>query len=51
MPRGHREALQVICPRCKHTEIVYLPIEDLPLCPECQKRMIILELLDEGKYF
>ena len=30
---------------------VYLPLDDLPLCPECGTRMVIQELLDEGKSY
>jgi len=51
MDRGKREPIEVICPKCRYTEIVYLPIEDLPLCPQCNIRMSISELLDEGKSY
>ncbi len=51
MERGRREPVQVVCPRCRHTEIIYLPVEDLPRCPECKTAMIIQELLDEGKSY
>jgi hypothetical protein len=51
MERGKKEPIQVICPRCKFTEIVYLPCDDLPKCPQCDIRMIIAELLDEGKSY
>jgi len=51
MQRGNREPVEVICTRCRYTEIVYLPIEDLPLCPKCNIRMSISELLDEGKSY
>ena len=51
MSRGEKEPVQVVCPRCRHTEIVYLPVADLPLCPECKIQMLIEELLDEGKSY
>ena len=50
--RGNNEALQLICPKCRYQMIVYTPLEDLPLCPECKEsRMVIEELLDEGKSY
>ncbi len=51
MERGQKEPIQVICPRCRYTEIIYLPREDLPRCPECGAAMMIQELLDEGKSY
>jgi ribosomal protein S27E len=51
MERGEKEPIQVLCPKCRHTEIIYLPVEDLPRCPECGNQMIIEELLDEGKSY
>ncbi|BCR03779.1 hypothetical protein DESUT3_08480 [Desulfuromonas versatilis] len=51
MERGKKEPIQVVCPRCKYTEIVYLPREDLPKCPDCSIPMMIQELLDEGKSY
>lgn len=52
--RGENEPVQLVCPKCRNTIIVMLPIEDLPRCenPECEGcRMIIDELLDEGKSY
>lgn len=49
--RQKKEAVEVICPKCRHTEIIYFPVEDLPLCPNCNIRMSINELLDEGKSY
>ncbi len=53
--RGKHEPVQLVCPKCRHRMIVYLPLandEDLPICPECkQTRMNIEELLDEGKSY
>ena len=51
MSRGRREPIEVICPKFRYTEIVYLPIEDLPRCPQCDIPMSISELLDEGKSY
>ena len=51
MSRGKKEPIQVICPKCRYTEIIYLPVDDLPLCRECGARMVIQELLDEGKSY
>ena len=41
--------IEVVCPKCKHTEIIYLQKEDMPKCPQCTIRMIIREILREGK--
>ena len=43
------EPVEVVCPTCQYTEIVYLPKEDIPKCPSCRTDMIIRELLREGK--
>lgn len=51
MERGKREPVEIVCTKCRNTKIVYLPIEDLPLCPKCNIRMSISELLDEGKSY
>ena len=49
--RSKQEPVEVICPRCRYTEIIYLPVDDLPICPQCKIRMSISELLDEGKSY
>ncbi len=49
--RDKREPVQVKCHKCKRTEIVYIPEEDVPDCPDCQVQMFIEELLDEGKSY
>jgi hypothetical protein len=49
--RSKQEPVEIICPKCRYTEIVYLPIADLPLCPKCNTQMLINELLDEGKSY
>jgi phage FluMu protein Com len=43
--------LEVICPRCKFTEIVYIQKEDIPKCPNCKIQMVIKEILLEGKSY
>ena len=49
MKREKAEPVQVECPKCRHAEIIYIPIEEMPRCPKCGIRMVIRELLDEGK--
>ncbi len=48
--RYKREAIEVSCPICGQNQIVYLPEEEIPSCPNCRKKMIIKEILTEGKY-
>ncbi|MFC1829843.1 hypothetical protein ACFL0O_09545 [Thermodesulfobacteriota bacterium] len=43
--------LEVKCPKCKFTEIIYIQKEDIPRCPECDIQMIIQEILVEGKSY
>jgi ribosomal protein S27E len=53
-PRGKRtlkEAIEVFCPRCKRTEIIFLEQEEVGPCPVCKVRMVIRELLKEGKSY
>ncbi len=45
------EYVEVVCPKCKHKEIIRLPKESIPKCPVCGTQMMISELLDEGKYY
>lgn len=51
MQRGKMEPVEVRCPRCRYTEIIYLPAEEIPRCPQCNTQMSISELLDEGKSY
>jgi len=44
-------AVELICLKCKHTEIHYLPAEEIPKCPDCNVRMLIKEILREGKSY
>lgn len=48
--RYKHEAVEVHCPDCRRSQIVYLPAEKMPVCPVCKKPMIIKEVLTEGKY-
>jgi ribosomal protein S27E len=49
--RSKRDAVEVVCPKCKHTEIVYIQAEDIPRCPQCNIPMVIREILTEGKSY
>lgn len=49
--RDKAEAVQVKCPICDHTEIIYIPKEEIPRCPIHDVPMVICELLDEGKSY
>jgi ribosomal protein S27E len=49
--RDKKEPIEIKCPKCNRTEIIYLPIEDFPKCPDCKIEMVIKELLDEGKSY
>ncbi len=52
MKKIRQEAVEVVCPKCKHTEIIYMPREEIPVCPSCRKgRMVIREILTEGKSY
>ncbi len=48
--RYKREAVEVGCPKCDRRQIIYLPDEEIPDCPVCRIKMIIKEVLTEGKY-
>lgn len=47
----NNQTVEAICPKCKHTEIVYLPKEQLPKCEKCGTQMVINEILTEGKAY
>ena len=51
MGKKKKEAIEVKCPKCRHTQIVYLSTEEIPRCPECNERMVIREFLVEGKSY
>ena len=44
-----QEAVEVRCPKCGRIQIVYIPSEEIPKCPDDGTQMMIRELLDEGK--
>ncbi len=46
-----KEAVEVACPKCHRTEIIYMPEQEIPKCPECDRRMVFRELLTEGKSY
>ena len=45
------QTVEVICPKCRNTQIISLPKEDLPKCPQCRVAMVIREVLTEGKSY
>jgi len=49
--RKKGEPIEIKCPKCDHTQIIYIPEEDMPKCPTCNVQMVISELLDEGKSY
>lgn len=49
--REKKEPIEVMCPKCKQTKIIYIPKEEMPKCERCHIRMVIRELLDEGKSY
>lgn len=51
MDSRKKEAIEVVCPKCQHTEIIFLQEEEIPPCPVCKGRMMIRELLKEGKSY
>ena len=44
-------AVELICLNCRRTEILYVPAEEVPKCPDCNVRMTINEVLREGKSY
>ncbi|MBI9088248.1 MAG: hypothetical protein JEZ12_03435 [Desulfobacterium sp.] len=48
--RYKREAVEVGCTKCDRRQIIYLPDEEIPDCPTCRIKMVIKEVLTEGKY-
>ena len=44
------KAVEVICSKCRLTQIVYFPKEPMPICPKCRVEMVVKEILTEGKY-
>ena len=48
--RYKREFVEVICPKCRRTQIIAVPEESMPRCEDCKRDMVIKEVLTEGKY-
>jgi phage FluMu protein Com len=46
-----KQTVEVICPKCRETKIITLPKDELPKCPQCRVRMMINEILTEGKSY
>ncbi|HUV76673.1 MAG TPA: hypothetical protein VMW06_01325 [Desulfobacterales bacterium] len=44
-------AVELICLKCRRTEIHYLSTEEIPKCSDCDVRMVIREVLREGKSY
>ena len=51
MNKDQKEAVEIVCPNCKRTEIVYITKEDMTKCEDCSSPMVFRELLKEGKSF
>ena len=49
--RPQQQTVEILCPKCKRTEIIRLPTEQLPRCPACNLQMVIKEVLTEGKSY
>ncbi len=45
-----KEPVEVICPKCKHTQVIYLKREDISKCSECDRSMVIREILGRGSH-
>ena len=45
------QPVEVVCPKCQRTQIVYIPKEQIPNCPDCGTSMVLRELLREGKSY
>lgn len=46
-----QQTVEILCPKCKRTEIIHVPTEQLPRCPVCKIQMVIREVLTEGKSY
>ncbi len=43
--------IEIVCPKCKRTQIINLEKEKMPKCEACAVRMVVKEVLREGKAF
>lgn len=48
--KEEQHAVEVVCPKCRQTQIVYFPKEPMPVCQKCRVEMVLKEILTEGKY-
>jgi len=46
-----RQMIEIICPKCKCTQIINLANEEMPKCSKCAIRMVVKEVLREGKAY
>jgi ssDNA-binding Zn-finger/Zn-ribbon topoisomerase 1 len=46
-----KEPIEIICPECHRTAIIYIPEESVPRCPDCNVQMVFKELMKEGKSY
>lgn len=44
------EPIEAVCPRCQATKIFFLGREPMPRCDNCDREMVIKEVLVEGKH-
>lgn len=47
--REKLEPVEVCCPRCGRTQIVYLPEEKPPVCPEDRLVMVVRDPVGDGR--
>lgn len=45
------QVVEVACPKCQNTEIIRIPNDEIPKCLKCKVRMVIKEILTEGKSY
>ncbi len=45
------DMVELLCPKCRYTEIINIGKESIEKCPVCGNRMVIKEILKEGKSY
>ena len=45
------ELVEVRCPKCRESQIIDIQREEIPKCERCKTRMILHEILTEGKSY